>query len=415
MTGKKIKIRLTKPSVKNLEPRASGEFVAWDSEVPQFGCRVRPHGKKTYIFHYRTRWGRLRKITLGDAAWVHPGEAREIARKMKVKVYAGGDPLRERKQMRRLKTFSEIAAEYDKRKITSMRSGAEERRIIQNELMPKFKNDRMAMITLNDIVVVLDRIEDRGSPTMRNRCRAVMNRLYEFAISRGYVEDNPVTKIEILKKAERSRARTLTDEEIAVFWHVCSEGRMTSLDVTVNAVRLILCTGARSGEVVGMTWNEVDLENGWWQIPGERSKNQKPRWLYLAPLARRLLEYDADLEEKRLKLSNKYVFPGAGYADNHLKVNSLSYAVRKNRDMLRRHGVADFCPHDLRRTAASLISSLGYDRFMVKKIIGHVDTSVTGTYDRYDYKAEIQEALTAYNRKLEEVVYGKKVVNDEPS
>lgn len=72
--------------------------------------------------------------------------------------------------------------------------------------------------------------------------------------------------------------------------------------------------------------------------------------------------------------------------------------------ILERTGMRPWSPHDLRRTAASKMRALGVDRRTVQGILNHKDRSVTAVYDRYGADPEKREALTAWGRRVEEII-----------
>ena len=82
---------------------------------------------------------------------------------------------------------------------------------------------------------------------------------------------------------------------------------------------------------------------------------------------------------------------------------SVDHAVRRNLDVF---GVGRFTPHDLRRTAASHMTSMGVPRLVVSKILNHAETGVTAVYDRHSYDAEKRQALDPWGRKLKAIVGG---------
>ena len=84
-------------------------------------------------------------------------------------------------------------------------------------------------------------------------------------------------------------------------------------------------------------------------------------------------------------------------------VRSIWKAVKRIRDRCQ----VDFRPHDLRRTAASLMTGMGISRLTVSKILNHVESDVTAIYDRHSYDAEKRQALDAWARRLEEIIAGK--------
>ena len=92
-----------------------------------------------------------------------------------------------------------------------------------------------------------------------------------------------------------------------------------------------------------------------------------------------------------------------------IQVNALSRALRNNNHF----GLEKFTPHDLRRTAATVMASMGTDRLTLSKILNHVETGVTAVYDRATYDREKRRALARWERKLRSIIgesAGEKVV-----
>jgi len=120
-------------------------------------------------------------------------------------------------------------------------------------------------------------------------------------------------------------------------------------------------------------------------------------------LERRLEEVNVGRAKKRLepKVFSAWVFPSRWYADDSLEW------TRKATGRLRDLADLDFRPHDLRRTAASLMTSSGIQRIVVQKILNHVETGVTAVYDRYSYDNEKRVALEAWGRQVAAIVAGE--------
>jgi integrase len=200
----------------------------------------------------------------------------------------------------------------------------------------------------------------------------------------------------------------LTPEEIRRFWLATD---VESPQISA-AFRLRLLTAQRGGEVLNMRWRDVDFQTRWWTIPAEFAKNGLSHRVPLnAPalailqdlrvwLKRRLVEINAGRARKQLapKPFSEWVFPSRWYDDEPLEW------TRKATGRLRELAEIDFRPHDLRRTAASLMTSAGTPRVVVQKILNHVETGVTAVYDRYSYDNEKRLALDAWGRQVEAIV-----------
>lgn len=140
-----------------------------------------------------------------------------------------------------------------------------------------------------------------------------------------------------------------------------------------------------------MRWAEI--EGDWWTIPPERSKNGLAHRVPLSPQARAILD--------ALPHAGAHVFPGRKDGRpmaNYQKAWQALTAVAKLEDVV---------SHDLRRTAASGMASLGVPRLVIAKVLNHVEPGITRVYDRHSYDAEKKDALTKWGRQLKAILAGK--------
>jgi integrase len=195
---------------------------------------------------------------------------------------------------------------------------------------------------------------------------------------------------------EGRRDRVLNAEEIAAFWRALDIAKMA--EGTKLVFKLQLVTAQRKGEIVSATWEEMDLAEGWWTIPADKAKNRMPHRVPLSPLALELLK-----AAKALSGDSPWVFPSPR-GNKHITPEAVDHAIR-------RHGLEvlgfTFVPHDLRRTAASLMTGMGIFRLTVSKILNHVERGVTAVYDRHSYDKEKRHALEAWAHKLKSIFEGE--------
>jgi integrase len=164
-------------------------------------------------------------------------------------------------------------------------------------------------------------------------------------------------------------------------------------------MKLILATAQRPGEVAGAARSEFDLANRTWTIPAERSKNGQPHTVPLSPLALTLLAH-----VRRLTGDTEFIIPTRLWRQKGpapITVRALSQAIRDNADHF---GIPHFTPHDLRRTAASLMTAAGVPRLHVEKVLNHTIDDVAEIYDRHDYAAEKRTALETCGRALAHIL-----------
>jgi integrase len=172
--------------------------------------------------------------------------------------------------------------------------------------------------------------------------------------------------------------------------------------LTGATLKLRLLTAQRGAELQSMEWSELDLNSGWWTIPGSKTKNGLTHRVFLTAQSLRIIEEARKICEKT---PSQYVFPGP--RGNH--IDNVQKAIQK----IRVASGINFTGHDLRRTAATQMTSSGIPRFTVQKILNHVEPGVTKIYDRYSYDAEKREALEAWSKRLMLMVSDLKEVKSE--
>ena len=380
-------IELTSKTLEELCPIDGKRTEYFDANLPGFSVRVSTSGRKTYCVLYRCG-RRLRRHTIGRAPPLTLSEARKAARAALAEATMGGDPASGKTSARLAPSFSELAAEYLERHAKpNKRSWKEDVRRIQKTLLPAFGPSAASTITRADIRALLDTIVARPAPSEANQTHALVRKMYNWAIARDLVEENPCRGLPRPAKP-KTRHHVLTEEDIRDFWAALEKESATMR----AAMKLRLLTAQRGRELLTMRWENVELEARWWTIPAERSKNGLPHRVPLAHSAVRILR-----EQQGGGGNSPWVFPSP---KTEGPLSSTQKAVERIR---RRAGIA-FRAHDLRRTAASQMTSMGTPRLVVAKILNHVETGVTAVYDRDAYDKEKREALEAWAEQLERIV-----------
>ena len=372
--------KLTDASLRALRPGQS-QIDYWCITLAGFGVRVSPGGRKTFMVRYRIG-GRYRRVKLGVYPEFSLSDARRRARQVVGEVASDRDPAQARREARLAPTFEDLATLYlEKHARVKKRSWKEDRRVISNELFPVWRAVRATEIRRRDIRTLIETIAERPAPIMANRILALIHKMFNFGIAHEIVQFNPCAQLERPAR-ERPRDRVLTDAEIREFWSVLDH---EPPHIAV-AFRLRLITAQRGGEVHGMRWVDVDLNDRWWTIPGSVAKNGLAHRVPLSDLAMEVLVALRDRQTDKTAAS-PYVVAGAR-------------DPRRRRRTLARLGLNDFRGHDLRRTAASRMASAGCPRLVIGKVLNHAEPGVTAVYDRHTYDAEKREALQTWGRSL---------------
>ncbi|MDD2318295.1 MAG: integrase arm-type DNA-binding domain-containing protein, partial [Desulfobacterales bacterium] len=237
--------------------------------------RVAPSGRKSWIFRYLFN-GIPRRMQLGVFPAVSLAEAREKHGAAMTDVQRGidpGDVFQSEKAKRKAQpTFADLLEEFWEIELKQKQTGKERRRLIEKDAVPVWKNRKADSITRRDAVLLVDKVRQRA-PVGANRFQSVLVRIFNFAAERGIIEASPL--VGLRKTPEKTRSRVLTDDEIRRLWEAL-DLQNTAIDiyrVSKLALKLLLLTGQRPGEVCGMSWDEIDFAEGFWNIPARRMKN----------------------------------------------------------------------------------------------------------------------------------------------
>jgi integrase len=383
-------VRLTEKEIRKLPVPEKGNRITYDDQVRGLGLRVTAGNARAFVLNYRTN-GRERRLTIGPWPEWSATAAREHAKELRRTIDRGEDPLSAKEQLRKDPTFGELVAEYLRVEASKQKRSEEYARIFKHDALPHWRNLRAADIRRRDVIALIER-KAETAPVAANRLFELIRRMFNFAVRRDILETNPCA---LVKKPteEKSKERVLSHEEIEAFWKALDGPWFTPL--AAAALRLILVTAQRPGEVATMRWENLDLA-GWWTIPGDVAKNGLSHRVPLNETARDILE--------TLPKVSPWVFPSPTEGE-HAHRNSLGVVVRRAR--LRKPDpltVNNFSPHDLRRTAASLMASAGVERFLIGRILNHKEPGVTAIYDRHSYDNEKRAAMDKWDRLLSSIL-----------
>ena len=377
--------RLTEKEIRTLPTPEKGNRIYFDDIVGGFGIRVTASGTKAFVFDYRVN-RRHRRLTIGRYPSWNATAARERAKKLKLQVDRGRDPLGEKEEGRAAPTFTGVAAEYLERHASKKKSGFRDKQYLTRDVLPSWGNRKAADIKRRDVLELIERKAEQA-PISANRLLACIRKVFNWAISRDLLDTNPCSQVPS-PGIEKRRDRVLTEAEIAAFWDGLDSAPMRGEVRT--ALRLILVTSQRPGEVCEIEL--ADLNGDWWTVPAAKAKNGLSHRVPLSALAQEQLQ-------PRREATERWLFP-APRGNAPIQVNALSVPLRNNNHF----GLERFTPHDLRRTAATMMASMGTDRLTLSKILNHVETGVTAVYDRATYDGPKRAALTKWERRLKSII-----------
>ena len=347
---------------------------------------VQPSGHKSWAVRYRGADGKNRKLTLGSYPLIPLAHARELGREALIKAKRGIDPGVE-KQAAKAKaadTVDAICEEFLKRNKGRLRTAEERQRILKRLVYPKLGATPVMAVKRTDIARLLDHIEDTSGPRMAHTTLGVIRAAFNWHAARSDEFRSPIVRgMGRINVKDRARARMLNDAELAAVWKTAEAGQ----GPFPALVRFLLLTGARRQEAVAMPWNEVDGA-GDWLLPTARNKAKFDLVRPLSKEARAILA-----EQPRI---SDFVFTAGRRPLGGISKAKASFDTAC--------GVSDWCLHDLRRTARSLMSRAGVNADIAERCLGHVIPGIRGIYDRHEYRDEKAHAFEALAAQIARIV-----------
>ena len=340
-------------------------------------------------------------MSIGQYPGMSLAMAREAHAKAMQDVQRGIDPgrkyLEAKAERMAAPTISKMLDEFWQIELKDKKSGIETRRLLRKDVAPRWGDRKVADLKRRDIVLMIDAIRDRA-PITANRVLGALTRFFNFAAERGIIDDSPCLRIR--KPKETGRARVLTDEEIKMLWKALEvKNKMIDMYVVSKlAMKMILLTGQRPGEVCGMTWDELD--DSFWNVPAARMKGNADHRVPLSNMALEVIE-----QARPYSGDSRYVFRSSHKEDSPMTAHALSRAlVRHWQEMGYKEDAERFTPHDLRRSLRTRLAALGIQDVIAERVLGHKLQGVLAVYNRYGYDQEKRQALDTWERELRRIL-----------
>ncbi len=264
--------RITKRLVDAAEAR-SAEYFVWDSEIPGFGLRVLPSGRKGYVVQYRAG-RRSRRISLGPSTVLTCEQARNRAISIVAAARNGEDPAAERDAGRKEITVKELAERFDKEHIAirvKASTAKEYRRNLERFILPALGQLTVTGITRADVAKFHHDL--RHIPYQANRCLEVISKMFSLAEMWGLRPDGTNPRKHIRKYPEEKRERFLSAAELRRIGEVLREMETEGIELpsAILAARLLILTGCRLNEIMTLKWAYVDLAERVLRLPDSKS------------------------------------------------------------------------------------------------------------------------------------------------
>ena len=358
--------KLTKRQIEALEP-ADKDYFVWDTELSGLGIRVFPTGRKQFVLQYR--FGKTsRRMSLGRFGAITPDQARGLALEALVKIRHDVDPQLEKRERREAVTVNELAKRFDEEHIAvhlKASTAKEYRRNLQLFILPAIGHLRVIDVTRADIAKYHH--DWRHRPYQANRNIEIISKMFNLAELWGLRPDGTNPRKHIKKYPEKKRERYFSAAELQAIGRVLGEMEEERIELpsAIAAVRLLLFTGCRLGEILKLRWEHVDLPNQVLQLPDSKTG---AKVVHLGSAAISVLQ-SIDKTE-----GNPFVIVGRNPGAHLTDLQPFWQRLRG------RAGLKDARIHDLRHTFASVAVSNGQSLPMIGKLLGHTQVQTTARY-----------------------------------
>jgi integrase len=372
---KLVRKPLTDLAVRKARPKEK-RYDLFDAALRGFGMRVATSGARVWFVMRRVN-GRMVRYSLGRYPEYSLTEARAAAAAALKRMTEGEHPRADKAAM-----FDEVLEEWLVRDQAKNRSVGNVRNAVAKHVLPAFGGRSIDSIRKADVLRLIDKIGDSGSPVQANRVLAYLRRLFNWCIERDLIADNPAAGIKAPAK-EVSRERVLSLDELQALMVAAARigypwGPM---------VKLLVLTSQRLEEVAGAPWHEFDLGRAEWSIPGPRTKNRRPQLVHLSGAAQAVIQELPRFEEQPWLFSTTGKGPVKGFSKAKVKFDKES-------------GVTGWTFHDIRRSFATHATErLGISPVVVDKVQNHVTGALRGVaavYQRGEYLEQRKAAMSAW-------------------
>lgn len=387
------KLTLTEGFISKLETTSTRQRL-YDLKVSGLLIEVMPSGSKVFRLRRKIN-GKAQWATIGNFPTVSLEEARDRAVLLNAELVKGIDFVEQRQHARDELTLIQLVDLYfdqyaQGRLVTAKEIHADIHRWFGKELPLK-----LSQVTGSVLQAAINRLAADGKMHAANKGKNYIRAILNWGAKKQLCKNECVLNLDGFKVQSRERfiqpsefkplltaIKSYPDERIRDFFLMC------------------LWTGARSGNVMAMSWEDVNLDTGIWLIP--RTKNGESQIIALSDAALEVLH-----ERHQQRASSPWVFPGGNPQNKMLVDNHLTEPKKAWKKIIESAGIEDLRIHDLRRTAGSIMAISGINTPIIMKALGHKSMSAAAIYQRVNAdpaKKGMDIAIAAMRRYAQNTV-----------
>lgn len=369
---------------------------------------VNPNGSKWWRLKYRYG-GKEKLLALGVYPEVSLSDARTERDKarhlLRIEHIDPGSVRKTRKREAKSRTENSFAALAEawlenKKAGWSESSATKARQYLDSDLIPALGTRPIVEIRRPELVDVLRRLEKRGAYDAARKCRGWLSNIFRYALVAGVIESNPATDLDVIaaQAPQRKHHPHFSLAELP--------GLLKAMDAfggspeVLSALRMLMLTAVRPGEVRGATWDEFDLDAAIWNIPAERMKMRRP---HIVPLPFQAVEIVRAM--KMLTGKRALVFPSPQKPRVAMSENTMNKALAVMGYKGRQTG------HGFRHLISTTLNERGYNSDWIERQLAHGDENeIRAIYNKAEYLDQRRQMMQDWADYLDALRDGRTVV-----
>lgn len=395
---------LTDSAIKTAKPKEKPYKL---SDAHGLYLEITPNGSKLWRLKYRVA-GKEKKLSFGAYPAVGLQQARKKRDEARQLLAEGKDPSAERQAEKEAQqsnglTFEMLAREWHAYRAPRWAKSTADKTAayLESDLLPALGKRPVKAITRPELVELIRRIEDRGAHNVAKKCRQWLSQIFRYGLAKGSVDSNPATDLDVVA-AHAPATRHHPHVTFAELPELLGKIDAAKINVlTRHAIRLLVLTGVRPGELRAAPWAEFDLDAAVWTIPKERMKARRP---HIVPLPRQAVVILRELQE----FTGRYelVFAGRNSSARPMSENTVNKALCDAGYKGRQTG------HGFRHLLSTELNSRGYNRDWIERQLAHGDQDeIRDTYNHATYLEQRRDMMQAWADSVDALCAGANVVS----
>ena len=358
---------------------------------------VYPNGKKYWRLKYYFA-GKEKLLSIGVYPLISLSEAREKATEAKRQLNSNIDPSQYKKELKQ-KRFTDVANSFEAISHEWHQSRLEKwkpkhavniLRRLSNDIFPSLGSKPINEIKAPELLAVLRVIESRGAIDMAHRALQICGQIFRYGVATGKNDRDISADLKgALKTKKQENYSRLEEKELPEFFAKLEQydGELQ----TKLALKFLLLTFVRTGELRGARWEEIDFEKKEWRIPADRMKMKE---LHIVPLSFQSLEVLKEL--KHINGHKEHLFPNRNKPMTFISENTMLYALYR----MGYHSRATV--HGFRATASTILNEHGFKSDVIERQLAHSERNkVRASYNHAQYLPERREMMQWWGNYLD--------------